>query len=75
MRKFSSVDWTFFSPAPIFDAEGAESKSNDYVIGNETVILNKEGQPYISYETYAQILVDEINNHKFGRQRFTAVQN
>lgn len=73
LRKFSNVDWTFFSPAPIFDAEGAES--NDYVIGNETVILNKEGQPYISYETYAQILVDEINNHKFGRQRFTAVQN
>ena len=73
LRKFSNVDWTFFSPAPIFDAEGAES--NDYVIGNETVILNKEGQPYISYETYAQILVDEINNHKFSRQRFTAVQN
>ncbi len=73
LRKFSNVDWTFFSPAPIFDAEGAES--NDYVIGNETVILNKEGQPYISYETYAQILVDEIKNHKFSRQRFTAVQN
>ena len=73
LRKFSNVDWTFFSPAPIFDAEGAES--NDYVIGNETVILNKEGQPYISYETYTQILVDEIKNHKFSRQRFTAVQN
>ena len=73
LRKFSNVDWTFFSPAPIFDAEGSES--NDYVLGNESVILNKEGQPYISYETYAQILVDEINNHKFGRQRFTAVQN
>ena len=73
MRKFSNVDWTFFSPAPIFDAEGVES--NNYIIGHENVIVNKEGQPYISYETYAQILVDEINNHKFGRQRFTAVQN
>ena len=73
LRKFSNVDWTFFSPAPIFDAEGPES--NDYVIGNETVILNKESQPYISYETYAQILVDEIKNHKFTRQRFTAEQN
>lgn len=62
-----------FTPPPIFDVEGPES--NDYVIGNETLILNKEGHPYISYETYAQILVDEINNHKFGRQRFTAVQN
>ncbi|SNV75386.1 NAD(P)-dependent oxidoreductase [Veillonella rodentium] len=73
LRKFSNVEWTFFSPAPIFDAEGPES--NDYIIGNEEVIVNKDGKPYISYETFTQILVDEINNHKFSRQRFTAVQN
>ena len=73
LRKFSTVDWTFFSPAADFDEKGVESK--DYVLGNENFILNKDGNSYISYETYAQILVDEINNHKFGRQRFTAVQN
>ena len=73
LRKFSNVDWTMFTPPPILDPEGPES--NDYVLGNENVILNKEGKPYISYATFAQILVDEINNHKFGRQRFTAVQN
>ena len=73
LRKFSNVDWTMFTPPPILDTEGPES--NDYVLGNENVILNKEGKPYISYATFAQILVDEINNHKFGRQRFTAVQN
>ena len=73
LRKFSNVDWTMFTPPPILDAEGPES--NDYILGNENVILNKEGKPYISYDTFAQILVDEINNHKFSRQRFTAVQN
>ena len=73
LRKFSNVDWTMFTPPPILDAEGPES--NDYVLGNENIILNKEGKPYISYDTFTQILVDEINNHKFGRQRFTAVQN
>lgn len=73
LRKFSNVDWTMFTPPPILDAEGPES--NDYVLGNENIILNKEGKPYISYDTFAQILVDEINNHKFGRQCFTAVQN
>ena len=73
LRKFSNVDWTFFSPAADFDEKGVESK--DYVLGNENFILNKDGNSYISYETYAQILVDEINNHKFSRQRFTAVQN
>lgn len=73
LRKFSNVDWTMFTPPPILDAEGPES--NDYVLGNENVILNKEGKPYISYATFSQILVDEINNRKFSRQRFTAVQN
>lgn len=73
LRKFSNVDWTMFTPPPILDAEGPES--NDYVLGNENVILNKEDKPYISYATFAQTLVDEINNHKFSRQRFTAVQN
>ena len=73
LRKFSNVDWTMFTPPPILDAEGPES--HDYFLRNENVILNKEGKPYISYATFAQILVDEINNHKFGRQRFTAVQN
>ena len=73
LRKFSNVDWAMFTPPPILDAEGPES--DDYVLGNENVILNKEGKPYISYATFAQILVDEINNHKFSRQRFTAVQN
>ena len=73
LRKFSNVDWTMFTPPPILDAEGPES--NDYVLGNENIILNKEGKPYISYATFTQILVDEINNHKFGRQRFTAIQN
>ena len=73
LRKFSNVDWTFFSPAADFDEKGVESK--DYILGNENFILNKDGNSYISYETYAQILVDEINNHKFSRQRFTTVQN
>ena len=73
LRKFSNVDWTMFTPPPILDAEGPES--NDYILANENVIVNKEGKPYISYDTFAQILVDEISNHKFSRQRFTAVQN
>lgn len=73
LRKFSNVDWTFFSPAADFDAEGPVS--TDITLGGEEFIVNKQGNSYISYETYAQILVDEINNHAFGRQRFTAVQD
>ncbi|WP_251423962.1 NAD(P)-dependent oxidoreductase [Veillonella agrestimuris] len=73
LRRFSTVDWTFFSPAAKFDAEGPET--SDYTLGAENFIVNNKGQSYISYDTYASILVDEIKNHAFGRQRFTAVQN
>lgn len=73
LRRFSTVDWTFFSPAAEFDAEGPEI--NDYTLGTENFIVNNEGHSYISYDTYTSILVDEIKNHAFNRQRFTAVQN
>lgn len=73
LRRFSTVDWTFFSPAAEFDAEGSET--SNYTLGAENFIVNNEGQPYISYDTYASILVNEIQNHAFSRQRFTAVQN
>ena len=43
--------------------------------GKSDDILRKFSNVDWTYATFAQILVDEINNHKFGRQRFTAVQN
>lgn len=73
LRNFSDVAWTFFSPAAVFDAEGPVT--DDVVYGGEEFILNGAGESYISYGTYANLIVKEIEEGRFVRQRFTAVQN
>ena len=73
LRNFSDVQWKFFSPAVVFDVEGPAS--DDVIYGTEQFILNKNQESYISYETYTNLLVKEIEEGRFIRQRFTAVQN
>ncbi len=67
----SDINWTFFSPAAHFDATG--SRTGKYELGGDVKILNKIGLSYISYADYAVAMVDEIENNKHPRQRFTAV--
>ncbi len=71
IRTRSDVAWTFFSPAAVFDPEGRYTGS--YTLGGEELILNSEGESYISYADYALALADEIENKKFVGKRFTAV--
>lgn len=69
----SPINWTYFSPACFFDPKGA--KTGKYKLGTDYVILNTQGESYISYEDYAIALVDEIENKKFIKKRFTAVSD
>ena len=69
----SSCKWTYFSPALTFDRKGG--RTGAYKLGNDVVILNDEGESYISYPDYAVAMVDEIEQGRFIRKRFTAVSN
>ena len=69
--KKSKANWTFFSPASFFDAEGL--RTGRYTLGTDYLILNKSGESYISYADYAIAMVDEIENKRFLGRRFTAV--
>lgn len=71
--KGSKVNWTYFSPAGMFDPEGPRTGS--YQLGTDYAILNDEGESYLSYSDYAVAMVDEIENRKFVGKRFTAVSN
>lgn len=71
LLKESSINWTFFTPAINFDYKGV--KTGKYQIGFESVILNSKGNSYISYQDYAIALLDEVENPKFIKKRFTAV--
>ncbi len=67
----SSCKWTYFSPAVTFDRNGARTGS--YTLGTDYVIRNSTGESYISYADYAIAMVDEIEQGRFIRKRFTAV--
>ncbi|MFL6022600.1 MAG: NAD(P)-dependent oxidoreductase [Marmoricola sp.] len=58
-----STDWTYLSPAPVI-APG--ERTGSYVVGTESPVGDA-----ISIEDYAVALVDEIDEPKHRRQRFT----
>lgn len=71
LQASSGIQWTFLSPAAFFNPEGA--RTGTYQSGQDVMIMNSEGNSYISYADYAIALVDEIENAKHKNERFTVV--
>ncbi|MBR2563843.1 MAG: NAD(P)-dependent oxidoreductase [Paenibacillus sp.] len=71
LQATSGIQWTFLSPAAFFNPEGA--RTGTYQSGQDVMIMNSEGNSYISYADYAIALVDEIENAKHKNERFTVV--
>ena len=64
-------NWTFFSPAGMFDPKGG--RTGTYQIGdNDVIVKNSAGESYISYADYAIAMVDEMENKKYVGKRITA---
>lgn len=59
-----AVDWTFVSPAPVI-APGERT-------GSYTTSLDTPAGDFISAEDYAVVLLDEIEEPRHRRRRFTA---
>lgn len=62
------IDWTFISPAA--EIEPGE-RTGQYQSGKDHLLVNKEGRSYISMEDYAVALLDEIEQPKHRKERFT----
>ena len=67
LRK-SSIDWTYFSPAAFF-VRG--ERTGTFRLGLDDLITGADGQSRITYEDYAIATLDELENPKHNRQRFT----
>ena len=67
----TDLTWTFISPSALFDAEG--ERTGKYKIGEDQLLVNAEGESYISYSDFAIALVDEIEKAAHINQRFTVV--
>ncbi|PQP80955.1 hypothetical protein C0Q44_24760 [Paenibacillus sp. PCH8] len=71
LQSSSGMQWTFLSPAGFFNPEGV--RTGKYQAGNDVIMVNSEGNSYISYADYAIALVDEIENPQHKNERFTVV--
>jgi uncharacterized protein len=69
IRQETAIDWTFFSPAALL-FEGP--RLGRYRIGTDAPVHDEAGESRISYADYAIAMVDELEQHRHGRARFTA---
>lgn len=67
----TDVNWTYFSPTLIFDPNGP--KTGRYKIGHDNFMVNAKGDSYVSYADAAIAIIDESEQNKYPRKRFTIV--
>jgi putative NADH-flavin reductase len=66
------LDWTYFSPpALIEDGE----RTGKLTLGHDKLLHNSKGESYISNEDFAIATIDELENPRHVRRRFTAVSS
>ena len=71
LRQCNDVQWTYLSPSIEFIADG--KRTGKYTAGGEQVLFTSQGKSQISYADYAIAMIDEAENAKHVKQRFTVV--
>lgn len=72
LKKENKLDWTMFSPAINMHQGIKTGRTGKYRLGTEEPVFDKNGESVLSVEDLAVAVVDELENHRFSRQRFTA---
>jgi len=68
LRNVTDVDWTFFSPAVQI---GPGERTGKFRLDGEVVVRDAAGVSKISYDDYAIAMVDELEQGKYIKSRFT----
>jgi putative NADH-flavin reductase len=71
IRKESELDWTFLSPAILMHPGIDTGRTGKYRAGNDQPVFDANHESKISVEDLSVASLDEIENGKFIRQRFT----
>lgn len=71
LKKRNDVNWTYFSPSAMFVPDAPRTGS--YTLGKDKLLVNAAGESTIGYADYAVAMLDEIEQARHIRQRFTAV--
>ncbi|MBK5145094.1 NAD(P)-dependent oxidoreductase [Budviciaceae bacterium BWR-B9] len=72
LKNANDINWTYISPSAMFVADG--KRTGSYNTGNDRLMVNSAGESTISYADYAIAMLDEIEQGKHIRQRFTVVE-
>ncbi|GGG53693.1 NAD(P)-dependent oxidoreductase [Hymenobacter glacieicola] len=72
LKQNTTLDWTFFSPAIEMHQGITTGRTGHYRLGTESPVFNEEGRSILSAEDLAIAILDEVENPKHIRQRFTA---
>ncbi|RZK28463.1 MAG: NAD-dependent epimerase/dehydratase family protein [Hymenobacter sp.] len=72
LKQNTKLDWTFFSPAIEMHPGIDTGRTGHYRLGTESPVFNAEGRSILSGEDLAIAVLDELEQPKHSRQRFTA---
>lgn len=67
----ASLDWFFVHPAEVFGPWAEGERTGSYRDGGDVVVRDADGTSTISGADFAVAVVDEIENGKHRRERFT----
>jgi putative NADH-flavin reductase len=67
LKASDGPDWTFLSPAMVFDTG---PRTGTYRTGKDDLLTDKDGNSFISFADYAIAMVDEIETPCHHRERF-----
>lgn len=69
LRKEATLDWTMISPSAML-VPG--TRTGKFRIGDDQLLVDAAGKSEISMEDLSVALIDELEQHKHSRKRFTA---
>ncbi|ANI88023.1 histidine kinase [Arachidicoccus ginsenosidimutans] len=72
LKENTVLDWTFFSPAIEMNPQVSGTRTGKYRIGLENPVFDENSRSVLSVEDLAVAIVDELENPKHIKQRFTA---
>jgi putative NADH-flavin reductase len=68
LRKEKEVKWTFLSPSAEFTAQ---KRTGTFRLGDEKLLLDKNGRSHISVQDYAIAMINELEKPEHIQKRFT----
>lgn len=72
IKEEKELDWSFISPALEMHQGTSGVRKGHYRLGSDTPVFDETGRSILSVEDTAVAIVDEVENPKHSRQRFTA---